>query len=114
MNVERREIESSSDPADDQPWYELAVDEDAGTLRIVDEADGGLAASLSTAEAAIGSDGDPDSGPDGDRIWALTEDGDLISYAPSGGAVPSLRAHLAWYHEATDTLEVLEFVDVDP
>ncbi|WP_459883587.1 hypothetical protein [Halostagnicola bangensis] len=30
MNVERREITSSSDPADDHPWYELSVDEELG------------------------------------------------------------------------------------
>lgn len=109
MNVERREIASSSDPADDHPWYELAVDEEAGTLRIVDEADGGLGASLSRSEEAIGTG--TDLSPEGDRIWALTEEGELISYGPSATEVPPLRAHLAWYDAATDTLEVLQFVE---
>lgn len=111
MNVERREIASSSDPTDDHPWYELAVDEDAGTLRILDEADGGLTVPLSSGEEAIGSEGGDDPGLDDDRIWALTEDGELISYDPGSADVPPLRAHLAWYHAATDTLEVLEFVE---
>ncbi len=109
MNVTRREIASSSDPADAHPWYELAVDEEAGTLRIVDEADGGLTATLSDGEETIGDGGALS--PDGDRIWAVTQAGELISYTPATRDVPPLRAHLAWYHEATDTLEVLEFVE---
>ncbi|MDJ1434163.1 hypothetical protein [Halostagnicola sp. A-GB9-2] len=109
MNVERREITSSSDPTDDHPWYELSVDEETGTLRIVDESDGGLTATISNGEETIGSGSDLS--PDGDRIWALTEEGELLSYSPSATEVPPLRAHLAWYHESTDTLEVLEFVE---
>jgi hypothetical protein len=107
MNVKRREIVSSSDPADSHPWYELFVDEEAGTLRIVDEADGGLTPALSKNEAAIKGEHDLDN----DRIWALTDTGELISYTPSAREVPPLRAHLAWYHAATDTFEVLEFVE---
>lgn len=109
MNITRRTIASSSDPADKHPWYELVVDEETGTLRIADEADGGLTAPLSKTEATINPAGEHSL--DTDRIWALTEAGELISYTPSTREVPPLRAHLAWYHEATDTLEVLEFVD---
>ena len=64
---------------------------------------------LSSEEETIGSGGDLS--PDGDRIWALTEEGELISYSSAATEVSPLRAHLAWYHESTDTLEVLEFVE---
>lgn len=109
MNVERREILSSSDPADSHPWYELEVDEETGVIRIVDDSDGGSATDVTAAEEGI-SDGSAEV-PNDDRIWAVTIDGEFVSYAPDDTDVPSLRAHLAWYHSATETLEILEFVE---
>ncbi|APX98284.1 hypothetical protein BB347_15000 [Natronorubrum daqingense] len=109
MNVEYREIASSSDPSDSHPWYDLAVDEEAGTLRIVEEADGGLDAAIPSGEETIGEGSDVDT--DSDLIVALTQEGDLITYNTDATEVPPLRAHLAWYDATTDTLEVLEFVE---
>lgn len=109
MNVVEREIASSSDPTDDHPWYELTVDEEAGTVRIQEEADGGLDTSITNGARAFNSNDEVD--PDGDRIWALTMDGELIVYAPTASGIPPLRAHLAWYDSETDTLEVLKFVE---
>lgn len=109
MNVREREIASSSDPTDEHPWYELAVDEEAGTVRIVNEADGGLTVPIANGEESL--ECARGSTPATDRIWALTTDGEFISYEPPASDVPPLRAHLAWYDAASDTLEVLKFVE---
>ena len=99
MNVEYREIRSSSSPDDDRPFYDLSVTD--GGVVVDKDGDGGTGVDLSGESIAVDTSGD--------SVVAVSSDGDLITYPV--GEKRILRAHLGWYHAGSDTLTLLEFVE---
>lgn len=125
MNIQRIPIRSGAALGDDRPWYAFTVSP-AGELAFTSANRRGEVSPLqgrafdlpAMIAAAIG---------DSDRAMvAVDVQDELVAIAipklviPEDGTPPvipapiELHAHLGWYDRATDTLDLLEFVDDTP
>ena len=115
MNVEHQQFRSVESPDNPKPWY--VVDVDGDDVAIIEDKDGGREGGLSKHRTSVPDHVDlPDESEvsgSGKVTYAITEDGEFISYDPQGedADVPPLRAHLGWYDADSDTLTLLEFVE---
>ena len=112
MIVNYQQITSGGDS---KPYYVVEVED--GEVVIKEDKDGGRNPGLQNARTNVPDHVDP---PDesevsgsGEVVYAVTEDGEFISYDPVDADPPPLRAHLGWYNPDEDELTLLEFVESD-
>lgn len=114
MPIERTPIVSNPGPDEGHPWYEMQVNLDlpdaapphAGiaSLRITRDADGGYPGDNRNVTADL-----TQLDMTEDAFIATREDGSIV-VDHADQVYDDLRAHLAWWHADTETLEVLEFI----
>jgi hypothetical protein len=113
MNVEYTQISSVESSDHPKPWYVVEVD--GGEVAVTEDKDGGRQAGLQNARTNTPDHVDlPDESAvsgSGKVTYAVTVDGEFISYDPENADPPNLRAHLGWYDSDTDTLTLLDFVE---
>jgi hypothetical protein len=115
MNIEYRQIRSVESADAPNPWYAVDVNDSNGDVEILEDKDGGRSAPLQNASTNIPDHVDlPDQAQvsgSGRVVYAVTENGEFVSYDPLNADPPPLRAHLGFYDPETDTLTLLEFVE---
>jgi hypothetical protein len=97
MDVEYKQIQSSSPPDNNRPWYELS----ASNGTVVIETDGGTDVELGGRSVDVETSAD--------SVVAVSADGELVTCL--SGERRDLRAHLGWYDADTETLTLLESVE---
>jgi hypothetical protein len=105
MEINKREIASVKSAEDGLPWYDVDVDRQTRTLRVVDDRDGSTEFDMSDVSVAI-----DDVDLSRPAAAGVTQDGDLIAWNRGDPSIPPLRAHLAFW-DGEGTLTILDFVE---
>lgn len=111
MNIERVPIESVRDAADPRPWYAMRAT--AASLIIDEASQGGAESAVKGARRALTSFATAAAAA-GEGVALLVDSGGALQLVPFSKQPRECLAHLAWYFPETDTLRVLDFIDVPP